>query len=152
LTHVQSVWLTTTRLSFRHSLSPHSRRIQPLVILLCFPNWNWNWRNKVLKQCLTQMEWQAVLDSIKENDFHCGLEDREKWVDRCLRSQGDCFWVRWKSKFSKLSCHFFFLAESGSFRIEPRIMRWGINNVLIRVFNVNSNINYVCVLEWLHNW
>jgi hypothetical protein len=38
-----------------------------------------------------QRESQAVLDSIKENDFH-GVSERGKnrW-DRCIRSQGNYF-------------------------------------------------------------
>jgi hypothetical protein len=35
----------------------------------------------------TQRESQAVLDSIKENNFHGAFEVR----DRCIRSQGDYF-------------------------------------------------------------
>jgi hypothetical protein len=34
-----------------------------------------------------QMESQAVLDSIKENDFHGAFEARKKRWDRCIRSQ-----------------------------------------------------------------
>jgi hypothetical protein len=37
------------------------------------------------------MESQAVLDSIKENDFHGAFEAWTKRWDRCTRSQGDCF-------------------------------------------------------------
>jgi hypothetical protein len=38
-----------------------------------------------------QRESQAVLDSIKENDFHGAFEAWEKLWDRCIRSQGDYF-------------------------------------------------------------
>jgi hypothetical protein len=38
-----------------------------------------------------QRELQAVLDSIKENDFHSAFELRKKGWDRCIRSQGDYF-------------------------------------------------------------
>jgi hypothetical protein len=38
-----------------------------------------------------QRELQAVLDSIKENDFHGGFEVWKKWWDRCECSQGDYF-------------------------------------------------------------
>jgi hypothetical protein len=38
-----------------------------------------------------QWESQAVLDSIKKNDFHGALEAWEKLWDRCIRSQGDYF-------------------------------------------------------------
>jgi hypothetical protein len=37
-----------------------------------------------------QKKSQAVLDSIKENDFH-GTFKREKRWDCCIRSQGDYF-------------------------------------------------------------
>jgi hypothetical protein len=36
-----------------------------------------------------QRESQAVLDSIKENDFHNAFEAWEKRWDRCIRSEGD---------------------------------------------------------------
>jgi hypothetical protein len=45
------------------------------VISLCLPNWNWKWKEDVLKQCDIQRESQAVLDSIKENDFHGTTEE-----------------------------------------------------------------------------
>jgi hypothetical protein len=38
-----------------------------------------------------QRELQAVLDSIKENDFHGAFEMRKKRWDRCTRSHGDYF-------------------------------------------------------------
>jgi hypothetical protein len=38
-----------------------------------------------------QQESQAVLDSIKENDFHGAFEAWEKRWDPCVRSQGDYF-------------------------------------------------------------
>jgi hypothetical protein len=38
-----------------------------------------------------QKESQAVLDSIKENDFHCAFEAWEIQWDRCIRSQGNYF-------------------------------------------------------------
>jgi hypothetical protein len=38
-----------------------------------------------------QRESQAVLDSIKQNDFHCAFEACKKRWDGCIRSQGDCF-------------------------------------------------------------
>jgi transposase len=38
-----------------------------------------------------QRESQAVLNSIKENDFPGALEAWEKRWDRCIRSQGDYF-------------------------------------------------------------
>jgi transposase len=38
-----------------------------------------------------QRESQAVLDSIKENDFHGAFEVCKKRRDRCIRSQGDYF-------------------------------------------------------------
>jgi hypothetical protein len=38
-----------------------------------------------------QRESQAVLDSIKENDFHGTFEEWKKWWDHCIRSQGDYF-------------------------------------------------------------
>jgi hypothetical protein len=38
-----------------------------------------------------QRESQAVLDSIKENDFHSAFEAWEKWWDHCIRSQGEYF-------------------------------------------------------------
>jgi hypothetical protein len=41
---------------------------------ICFPNWKWNWRDDILKQCLTSKgNRKAILDSIKENDFHCAV-------------------------------------------------------------------------------
>jgi hypothetical protein len=36
-----------------------------------------------------QMESQAVLDSIKENDFHSAFELWKKRWDRCIHSQGN---------------------------------------------------------------
>jgi hypothetical protein len=36
-------------------------------------------------------ESQAVLDSIKENDFHGAFEVWKKQWDHCICSQGDCF-------------------------------------------------------------
>jgi hypothetical protein len=41
-----------------------------------------------LKECLTS---KAVLDSIKENDFHGASEVWEKLWNRCIYSQGDYF-------------------------------------------------------------
>jgi hypothetical protein len=38
-----------------------------------------------------QRESQAVLDSIKENDFHGAFEAWKKQWERCIRSQGDNF-------------------------------------------------------------
>jgi hypothetical protein len=38
-----------------------------------------------------QRELQAVLDSIKENDFHGVFEACEKRWDHCIHSQGDYF-------------------------------------------------------------
>jgi hypothetical protein len=38
-----------------------------------------------------QKESQAILDSVKENDFHGAFEAWEKRWDRCIRSQGDYF-------------------------------------------------------------
>jgi hypothetical protein len=38
-----------------------------------------------------QRESQAILNSIKENDFHGAFEVWKKWWDRCIHSQGDCF-------------------------------------------------------------
>jgi hypothetical protein len=40
-----------------------------------------------------QRESQAVLNSIKENDFHGAFEEWKKRWDRYIRSQGDCFEV-----------------------------------------------------------
>jgi hypothetical protein len=39
----------------------------------------------------TQKESQAVLNSIKENDFHGAFEAWKKRWDRCICSQGDYF-------------------------------------------------------------
>jgi hypothetical protein len=41
--------------------------------------------------CDIERESHAVLDSIKENDFHGAFEARKKRWDRCIRSQGDYF-------------------------------------------------------------
>jgi hypothetical protein len=38
-----------------------------------------------------QKESQAVLDSIKENDFHGAFEAWEEQWDRCIHSQEDYF-------------------------------------------------------------
>jgi hypothetical protein len=38
-----------------------------------------------------QSESQAVLDSIKENDFQGAFEACKKRLDRCIRSKGDYF-------------------------------------------------------------
>jgi hypothetical protein len=46
-----------------------------ISIVLCFPNWKWNWRDDTLKQCFDiQKELQAVFDSIKQNGFHGAVE------------------------------------------------------------------------------
>jgi hypothetical protein len=44
-------------------------------------------------ETLSDIHWelQAVLDSIKENDFHGACEAWKKRWDRCIRSQGDYF-------------------------------------------------------------
>jgi hypothetical protein len=39
----------------------------------------------------SQRESQAVLNSIKENDFHSAFEVWKKRWDRCIRYQGDYF-------------------------------------------------------------
>jgi hypothetical protein len=52
-----------------------------------------------------QRESQAVLDSIKGNDFHGAFEARKKRWDTFPRR---LFGRRWQPKFSKLSQHFFF--------------------------------------------
>jgi hypothetical protein len=49
-----------------------------------------------LKRCFETVsdikrESQAVLDSIKENDFHGAFEAWKKQWDRCIRSQGEYF-------------------------------------------------------------
>jgi hypothetical protein len=54
-----------------------------------------------------QREWQAVLNSIKENDFHSAFEAWEKRWDRCIRSQGETILKEMADKI-KLSQHFFF--------------------------------------------
>jgi histone-lysine N-methyltransferase SETMAR len=38
-----------------------------------------------------QRELQALLNSIKENDFHGAFEARKKLWNHCIRSKGDCF-------------------------------------------------------------
>jgi hypothetical protein len=38
-----------------------------------------------------ERESQAILDSIKENDFHGAFEAWEKQWDRCICAQGDYF-------------------------------------------------------------
>jgi hypothetical protein len=38
-----------------------------------------------------QRELQAILDSIKENDFHGAFEAWKKQWDHCIHSQGDYF-------------------------------------------------------------
>jgi hypothetical protein len=40
-----------------------------------------------------QRESQAILDSIKENDFHGAIKVWEKWWDHSMCSQGDYFKV-----------------------------------------------------------
>jgi hypothetical protein len=37
-----------------------------------------------------QRKSQAVLDGIKENEFHCAFEAWKNW-DHCIRPQGDYF-------------------------------------------------------------
>jgi hypothetical protein len=55
-----------------------------------------------------QREPQAVLDSIKKNDFHSSFEARKKLWVHCIRSQGDYFEGDSSQKLDKLSQHFFF--------------------------------------------
>jgi hypothetical protein len=49
-----------------------------------------------------QRELQAVLNGIKENDFHGALEVWKKQWDR-----KETIWRRWQPKLSKFSQHFF---------------------------------------------
>jgi hypothetical protein len=42
-------------------------------------------------ETMSDIQKQAVLDSIKENDFYGAFEAWRKWWDRYVRSQGDCF-------------------------------------------------------------
>jgi hypothetical protein len=54
------------------------------------------WEVKLKGQCFEtvsdiQRESQAVLNSIKENDFRGAFEERKKRWDSCVCSQGDYF-------------------------------------------------------------
>jgi hypothetical protein len=55
-----------------------------------------------------QRESQAVLDSIKENNFHGNFKAWKKWWDRCICSQRDYFEGDGSQNWVKLSQHFFF--------------------------------------------
>jgi hypothetical protein len=74
---------------------PYSPGLAP-VILLCLPNWKWNCRDDVLKQCLTlKRELQVVLDSIKENGSMV-LFKREKMMGSLYMFPRRLFWRRWE--------------------------------------------------------
>jgi hypothetical protein len=81
------------------------------------PKLKWNWRDYVLKQCLTAKgnQSQAVLESIKENDFHGAFEAWKKTMGSLYMFLMRLFW-RWQPKLSKLSQHFFFDPDREPFR------------------------------------
>jgi hypothetical protein len=71
------------------------------MISLCFPNWKWNWRDDI------QRESQAVLDSIKENDFHVLLK-HEKNDGIVVYVPKETILNERTAKINELSQHFFF--------------------------------------------
>jgi hypothetical protein len=48
----------------------------------------------------TQRELQAVLNSIKENDFHSAFEAWKKTMELLCTYPGRLFWRRWQPKLS----------------------------------------------------
>jgi hypothetical protein len=70
---------------------PNSPDLAPCDFAL-FPNLKMKLKGRCFETVSDiQRESQAVLDSIKENDFHCAFEAWKKRWDRCIRSQGDYF-------------------------------------------------------------
>jgi hypothetical protein len=66
---------------------PYSQDIAPCEFAL-FPKLKMKLK---VRHFETMSDIQAVLDSIKENDFHGAFEAwKERW-DHCIRFQGDCF-------------------------------------------------------------
>jgi hypothetical protein len=55
-----------------------------------------------------QKESQAVLDSIRENDFHSTSEAWKKTMGSLSTFRRRLLWRRWQPKLSKLSQHFYF--------------------------------------------
>jgi hypothetical protein len=97
LPQYQSLWLTTTWLLF---LILPTCQTQPPVISLCFPNWKWNWRDAVLKQCLISKGNPKLYSTeLRKMTSTVLLKHGKKRWDRCIRVQGDG---------SKLSQHLFF--------------------------------------------
>jgi hypothetical protein len=73
-----------------------------------------------------QRELQAVLDSIKENDFQGTFEAWKKTVGLLYKFPRRLFRRRWQPKVSKLSQHFFFdlvweLSDSTSYILELHV-------------------------------
>jgi hypothetical protein len=70
---------------------PYSPDLAPCVFAL-FPKLKMNLKGRRFETVADiQMESQAGLDNIMENDFHGAFEAcKERW-DHCIRSQGDYF-------------------------------------------------------------
>jgi hypothetical protein len=80
------------------------------------------------------MELQAVLDCIKDNDFHSAFEAQKKQWDCCIHLQGDYFEGDGQQKLSKLSQHLFFDLLHELFYVEPNninILTWDIFTITL---------------------
>jgi hypothetical protein len=68
---------------------PYSPDLAP-VISLCFPNWKWNWRDDILKQCVTSKgnhkQYSTALRKMTSTVL--SKHGKKRW-DRCIRFQGD---------------------------------------------------------------
>jgi hypothetical protein len=84
----QSLWLKIPWLWF--PLLPN-RQTQPPVISLCFPNWKWNWRDDVLKQCVTSKGNRKRHSTALWKWLPRFFRSVEKLRDRCISIQGDYF-------------------------------------------------------------
>jgi hypothetical protein len=103
----QSLWPTTC-LSF--TILP-TRRAHTAVIPLSFPNWKWNWRDDVLKQCLTSKGNRKRHSTALKNDFHGAFEawkNKTKTMGSLYMFPRRLFWRSWQPKLNKLNQYFFF--------------------------------------------
>ena len=82
----QSLWLTTW-LSF--PILPTCQTWSSVISL--FPKLKMKLKGRFETVSDIRRELQAVLNSIKKNDFHSTSEACKKWWDRCICSQGDYF-------------------------------------------------------------
>jgi hypothetical protein len=67
----------------------HALFLHKCFLASCFPLKLQGWCFETVSN--KQRESHAVLDSIKENDFHRAFEALKKWWDHCIHSQGDYF-------------------------------------------------------------